>query len=306
MKTATEAQGTQSRDRHIGLWAYGLISLYICAAPAYGAFEAVELGSRPSGMGSAYVAVADDVSAIFWNSAGLARIDRHELTMSYMELYSLVSYSSLGYAQRIKNAPLGFGLVSSSDADGIYREMSLILSAAHSVWRGLSMGSNIKYLSADVNTGDVRIGGGRGVSLDLGCQWRVMNDLLSFGVAFQNLVGCVWYSREATGDILGRKYSQMPGFSYKVGSSVSLKHLLGWLSNAVFVVELSDGDFHTGAECDFWNVLAIRAGFRTGNALTRSVTAGFGMKLSGIRLDYAYIGSEVGAQTSQFSISVNW
>jgi hypothetical protein len=304
---------------------------------ADGAFEDVELGARPLGMGSAFVAAADGASAIFWNSAGIVQVDGRELTMSYMELYGLVSYSSVGYAQRLwESAPaldvstsspspriqgdtggaIGFGLVSSSDVDGVYREMTLALSAAGEIYRGLSVGSNIKYLSSAANTGDVRIGSARGLSLDLGCQYRIWEDLVSLGITFQNLVGYVSYNRETVGDIPGQEYSQRPGFSYKAGAGINLGRLLWksvplWesapaLDNITLAAELSDGDIHIGTECIFWNVAAARAGFRTGNALTRSITVGFGLKLSALRFDYAYIGSEVGSQTSQFSVSINW
>ena len=280
--------------------------LCISAVTAYGAFEDVELGARPLGMGSAFAAAADGASAIFWNPAGLVQVDGRELTMSYMELYSLVSYSSIGYAQRIKPGSIGFGLVSSSDIEGIYQETTLVLSAAGRVYRALSIGANAKYLSSVANTGDVKIGSGRGLSLDMGCQYHIWEDLVSFGITFQNLVGYVSYNREAMRDIPGQRYSQRPGFSYRAGAGLDLGRLLSQVDNAVLAAELSNGDIHIGAECVFWNVVAARAGFRTGNALTRSITAGFGLKLSTLRFDYAYVGSQVGSQTSQFSVSINW
>lgn len=278
----------------------------ITSMSADGAFEDVELGARPLGMGSAFVATADDASAIFWNSAGLTRVDGRELTMSYMELYDLVSYSSVGYAHPLKMGKIGAGLVSSSDIDGAYRETILALSAAGKIYRGLSLGSNVKYLSSSASTGDIRIGSGRGVSLDLGCQCSIKEDMLSLGIVFQNLVGYVSYNREAVRDIPGQKYSQKPGFSYKAGAGIDLGSLLPHIDKTVLSAELADGDIHTGLECTFLNVAAIRAGFKTGNGLTRSITTGFGIKLAAIRLDYAYVGSQIGSQTSQFSVSVNW
>jgi hypothetical protein len=286
--------------------AFAVVVFCITPMAADGAFEDVELGARPLGMGSAFVATADDASAIFWNSAGLTRVDGRELTMSYMELYDLVSYSSVGYAHSLRVGKIGAGLVSSSDIDGAYRETILALSAAGKIYRGLSLGSNVKYLSSSASTGNIRVGSGRGVSLDAGCQYSIKEDLVSLGIVFQNLVGYVSYNREAVRDIPGQKYSQRPGFSYKAGAGIDLGSLLPHIDKTVLAAQLSDGDIHTGLECIFWNVAAIRAGFRTGNALTRSITTGLGIKLAAIRLDYAYVGSQIGSQTSQFSVSVNW
>lgn len=278
----------------------------ISITTAYGAFEDMELGARPLSMGSAYVAAASGASAIFWNPAGLSRTDQRELTMSYMELYHLVSYSAVGYTQHIKSLPTGFGLVSSSDLDGVYRETVIILSAAKEIYRNLSAGSNFKYLSSAANVGYFRIGNGRGVSLDLGCQYHIKENLASLGIAFQNLMGYVSYDRKAMQEIPGQKYWQRPDFSYKFGVSINLGQLSNRISNSDLTAELSEGDFHAGAEYVFRDMLSIRAGVRTGNALMSSITMGFGLKLSDITVDYAYIGSQIGAQTSQFSVSISW
>jgi len=311
-KLSDRKNSSEFRRMNQGLCAVFCLFFAIVAVSAYSAFEDVELGARPLGMGSAYVSVVDDAGAIFWNPAGIAEVDRRELIMSYMELYDLVSYNSISYAQLIKGVPVGFGLVSSSDADGVYRELEFVLSSARNIHNNLRVGSNIKYLSATAYTGDIKIGNGNGLSLDIGCQYNLLVGaihelpLLSFGITLQNLLGYVSYDRKAVMDIPGRKYSQRPGFSYKVGADVKLERLLPRMKNSVLAVEVSDGDVHIGAEYLFRDFAAVRSGFRTGNALTRSITVGFGIKLSAIRFDYAYVGSAVDAQTSQFSVSINW
>lgn len=275
---------------------------------AYGAFEDIGMGARPLGMGSAFVANADGASAIFWNPAGVVQTVHHELTMSYVELYNLVSYSSLGYAHRIEIGSIGFGLVSSNDVDGAYQETTLALSGAKEIYSGLSAGANIKYLFSVANTGNIRIGGGKGLALDLGSQYHILNGTVFLGASVQNLISYVSYDRETVKDIPGQKYSERLDISYKLGSGINLGSLLPLphMQDAVLAAEFSDGYAHAGAEYTFWDIVAIRAGVRTGNALTRAITAGFGLRLSAFRLDYAYVGSEVGAQTSQFSLSIDW
>ena len=39
-----------------------------------GQFLKIPVGARAKGMGGAFVGVADDPSAVFWNAAGIARI----------------------------------------------------------------------------------------------------------------------------------------------------------------------------------------------------------------------------------------
>lgn len=44
-------------------------------------------GARPLGMGSAFVAVSDDATAIYWNPAGLERLQRRELQIQHAEQF---------------------------------------------------------------------------------------------------------------------------------------------------------------------------------------------------------------------------
>jgi hypothetical protein len=282
-----------------------LLTLLTVSA-AESAFEDMELGARALGMGSAFVAVADDASAIFWNPSGIARIDDRELTMSYMELYDLVSYSSVGYAQRMKIGAIGLGLTSSSDLEGIYRELIIALPIAGEIHRKLKVGVNPEYLSSAASVNNMSVGKGRGVSVDLGCQYQPLGDLLSLGLTLQNLLSYVIYNRETVGDIQGERYSQSSDISYRIGASINPGLLLEKAQGTVLAAEISNGDLHLGVEYVFRNIAAVRAGLRTGNALNRAVSVGFGLKLPAIRLDYAYIGSEFGAQTSQFSVSIDW
>ncbi len=49
----------------------------------------VPVGTRPRSMGEAFVAVADDGNAIFWNPAGLARLERIQASFAYADLFGL-------------------------------------------------------------------------------------------------------------------------------------------------------------------------------------------------------------------------
>ena len=55
------------------------------------------VGTRPLGMGGAFIAVADDGNTITWNPAGLPRLRRKEFTSSYADLYAMdISHSYTG------------------------------------------------------------------------------------------------------------------------------------------------------------------------------------------------------------------
>lgn len=56
-------------------------------------FLTISQGARAAGMGSAFVAVADDPSAIFWNVAGLARLDYHGASFDHTTWFADIGYN---------------------------------------------------------------------------------------------------------------------------------------------------------------------------------------------------------------------
>ena len=47
-----------------------------------GQFLKIGVGARAAGMGGAYVAMTDDATAVFWNAAGIARVEEGKSQIS--------------------------------------------------------------------------------------------------------------------------------------------------------------------------------------------------------------------------------
>lgn len=85
----------------------GLVLLLpiIVASPAgatrlAGEFMALGAGARALGMGSAFGAVADDASAVYWNPAGIAGIEKRQALAMHAEQFGdLVNYNFGSYVQ---------------------------------------------------------------------------------------------------------------------------------------------------------------------------------------------------------------
>lgn len=56
-------------------------------------FLNIDVGSRALGMGGAYVAVADDITAMYWNPAGVARIDKAQTAFSHTKWIADVNFN---------------------------------------------------------------------------------------------------------------------------------------------------------------------------------------------------------------------
>lgn len=64
-----------------------------------GEFMSIGVGGRALGLGSTYVAMANDVTAGYWNPAGLVRINYPEISLMHDERYgNLVNYDYVGFA----------------------------------------------------------------------------------------------------------------------------------------------------------------------------------------------------------------
>ncbi len=69
------------------------------AGPETGAaFLRIPVGARAVGMGNAFTAKSDDMTAIYWNPGGLAALSRKEMGGTHTKLYQDMSYDFLGYA----------------------------------------------------------------------------------------------------------------------------------------------------------------------------------------------------------------
>lgn len=72
------------------------------AGTSSGTFLKIGLGARAVGMGEAFVAVANDPTAIFWNPAGLASMQRQELSINHIWWPGDVNYAHLAYVMPVR------------------------------------------------------------------------------------------------------------------------------------------------------------------------------------------------------------
>jgi hypothetical protein len=77
-----------------------------------GQFLKIAVGARAAAMGGAFVGVADDATAVYWNAAGIARIDpdKSELSLNHANWPAELSFDQVTYVFHMRRIPGAFAV----------------------------------------------------------------------------------------------------------------------------------------------------------------------------------------------------
>jgi len=112
----------------------GFILLLTFSTPLRAAFFNADVSARAVGMAGAFVAVADDTTAVFWNPAGITQIDRYELTTTRVR-YPVADFSTQLVATTIPNCFYGavaLALLQTGEPN-LYQEQTLQLTYSYNL-----------------------------------------------------------------------------------------------------------------------------------------------------------------------------
>jgi hypothetical protein len=282
----------------------GAFSPHLAAAVPGGtgfAFLKVGVGARAMGMGSAYVALADDPTASYWNPAGLASIRNTQVTAMHNDwiLDFRQEYAAVG-------APLGPGSVGFSFT-GFYADEfeqrditgtltghfgfnDIAVSGAYGleVTKGLNGGAAVRYVREMIDNVDATA-----LTFDLGALYHVAESGVSLGGTVQNIGGDAKFLDESF---------PLP-LTYRLGGAFS-KHIdslkgRGTLSAEYRKAREDDGHFHVGGEYAYKDHLALRVGGMFGYD-DQDVTFGVGLMKDWFRFDYALAPTSSDLGTTHF------
>jgi len=271
-------------------------------------FLRLGIGAREAGMGEAFTGAAYDADTISWNPAGLAQIQRPEVSLMHYSFVADTNYESVAYAQ-----PFGFGTLAGSlvllntapfditggNAPSVsagdyvlsvgYGNRLGALYPFHSWLDRLLVGANLKTVGMGISGS----GSYQFLALDLGAKYDTQVEGLSLGLDLQNM-GLAMNALSAS--------DSLP-FAARLGAAYAWKE---WLGTADLVRYLDQTTyFHLGAE-GMWNEkLAYRMGLKFGDPSVngfQSMTFGAGYMLRDVRLDYAFVPYGVFGATHRLSL----
>ncbi len=260
---------------------------------------------RATAMGESYSAVTEDAYAAYWNPAGLASVERIKLSATYNASFEDVThqYVSLAYPLKIGSTldlnitRMSVGAFKGYGQDGVYTSMLEASDMAIGIAYGrtlmkdeierpvLNVGINLKTISETL--GDAS---SSAFAADLGVLWylrpasywikKVRAQEFRLALSIKNL---------GTGLKFDKESSPLP-LSVTVGSAwVASPDASSTLILTMDQTVAADDKYsiNLGAEYEAFQLLALRAGYRTGQSIGSGVRFGIGFKLSVVDLDYS-------------------
>lgn len=237
-------------------------------------------GARPQGMGGAFSAVADDVSASYWNPAGLAFLQKQEVTFTHLQFIESIKSEYVAYALPLKKIKstlsaaftyLNLGDFDKRDASGASLGSGSLSAMAASAGYSIMLtpqfgaGVNAKYVQQDL---DVETGSG--VAFDAGLLFHLMPERLSLGAAISNVGGKIKTGTES---------EDLPT---TIRGGLAFRPIPKKLLLAVDAEQPLDSDLkiRLGSEYFLVPLFAIRLGYEQQASAGGGLTAGLGIQLT--------------------------
>jgi len=244
-------------------------------------FLKIGVGARAAALGDAFTVIVDDSTSLYWNPAGLAKMEKGQLSATYNVWFAGINQGYLGIGFPLGGTGVaagGVNYVDMGDFDGrdeagnptgtfTASALSYQLGYANRVGEKLTWGISAGGIQDTIDDDTKRT-----YAANLGLIFK-SSESLSLGLAVQNVGG------ELGGDPLP--------FVAKIGMAYSWKSLL----LALDIASPTDNDLYYCAGIEWWIMdgIALRAGYKTNQDIGEGFTAGLGFDKGKIRFDYAYV-----------------
>jgi hypothetical protein len=283
-----------------------------------GEFISTGVGARALAMGGAFVALANDVTAGYWNPAGLSRINYPEFILMHdSEFGSLVNHDYGAVAIPVgTSTSLGLSIIrvgvddiadtrnAGVDANGNLTydptqftrvdpgrvtyfnaaDWALYFTYSHRQNETFSYGANVKLIRRDLAEYSAM-----GIGFDIGFLYCPFENL-SFGANLQDITTTLVAWNTGRNDLISP--------TVKIGSAYFIDLLGGRIAPATdFDIRFENRksaseahigpvsfDFHGGLEYEFRNLIALRAGYSD----VKQLTLGAGVHLPKLNIDYSF------------------
>jgi len=285
-------------------------------------FLKIGVGGRATALGDAFVAIANDASALYWNPAGLVQFENNQVIFSHNQWLVDINHEFLGAVYHLgKNHALGLSLIALNMDDmpvttefspfGTgeffgFSDIALALTYSQKMTDKFSFGVTVRYIEETLDKLKMR-----GVMLDLGTYYwtglgttRFAVTVSHFGAEMApdgtvNLIGngekSDWQSfSPPTMFRLGFAFEPYQSEEHTITTSIQLNH-----------PNDNSENFALGLEYIWKNILFLRGGYKF-NTDEQNFSFGAGLNLpisiAQFTLDYSFTNFERLGSAHRFSI----
>ncbi|MFN0117896.1 MAG: PorV/PorQ family protein [Elusimicrobiota bacterium] len=267
----------------------GLAGSVQAAGTSSAQFLKLGAGAKAAALGEAAVSVTDDVTAAYWNPAGLSKVESTELALMQNSYLVDTNYQYAGLALPTRNYTFAFsfyrmdyGSIDSYNASNVKQgsfnagSMAGSISLAKKLSDSASMGMSLKYISESIENES-----GTAFAADFGGIMKVSR--FSIGASIQNLGSSIKFVKES---------EDLP-LTIRLGASTQFFNEK--LTGAFDISKARDNEatFHTGLDYKLLSIVSLRAGYQVtpGNSLNidgiTNISGGMGISLKNFNIDYA-------------------
>ncbi len=268
------------------------------------AFLKLGIGARAMGLGGAYVAEANDPTAVYWNPAGLGGVGRSQITFMHNEWIQDFRQDFVAVAvPAFREGRGGVGLgVATFYADEMERrsDTGVLLghfgfndivasgSVAYPLTSALVGGLSAKYVREMIDQEDAAA-----AAVDAGLRFAVPRTRLALAGTVQNLGTKAKFETESFGlpstVRLGAAYGLgVPSMGSDVRLTTEFRKAAG-----------EDSRFQLGGEFLYHETAALRAGYKMGYD-EENVSFGLGLRRDRFAFDYALVPLSADLGTTHF------
>lgn len=271
-------------------------------------FLKIGVGSRASSMGDAFVAVANDVSALYWNPAGLSQFSENQVMISHNIWVVDINHDFLGGVYHLDNDnTFGVALTSlSMDKMKVttefspfgtgeyfgYSDLAVAISYSRKMTDKFSFGGSIRYIEETLDKLKMR-----GVMIDLGTYYWTGLGTSRFAVTVSNFGNDLAPDGEVV--LVGsRTKSEWQSFSpptiFRIGFAFEpYQDELNRITASIQLNHPNDNseNFAIGAEYAYNNMFYARGGYKF-NVDEQNYSFGAGVSLpvsiANVSVDYSF------------------
>ncbi|OGS23008.1 MAG: hypothetical protein A2252_06330 [Elusimicrobia bacterium RIFOXYA2_FULL_39_19] len=282
-------------------------------------FLKIGIGARPVGLGNAFTAIANDVTAINWNPGGLSQLTQRQISAMHSQWIVDSNLDYIGFASPLKSGVFGGSVIVLSQGEMEGRDenrqqtasfgasdMAVTFSFSKNLLlsnkRSIGLGANLKIIQQKIESEQAT-----GVAVDLGALYHFPSLPFTAGLSIQNLGPQMKFISE--------------GYNLPLTVATGLGYNIGGVTIALDVkqqVYENQTIVSIGTEFLPINTLALRAGYLL-PAITQSTLnktdlstdysgfgGGIGIKLFGTQTDYSFVPYGVLGNTHRVSFSAKF